>query len=71
MGVEIADADSVLAADERGVPRKTTNMRDLENAAQLPPRKVYVPCPPGYSHGNPPHINPYKPSSTEEEPDNG
>jgi hypothetical protein len=53
MGIEIAETAAVMGADERGVPRRSTNMRDLQNEAALPPAKWPIDVPPGYSHGAP------------------
>jgi hypothetical protein len=53
MGIEIAETAAVMSADERGVPRRSTNTRDLENELALPPAKWPIDVPPGYSHGAP------------------
>jgi hypothetical protein len=60
MSIEIADTAAVMGADERGVPRRSTNMRDLQNEAALPPAKVAIDCPPGYTHGAPDTHTPYE-----------
>jgi hypothetical protein len=59
MSIEITDAAAVVGADERGVPRRITNTRDLENELALPPAKWPIDVPPGYSHSAPDTHTPY------------
>jgi hypothetical protein len=59
MGIEIADAAAVVGADERGVPRRSTNTHDLENELALPPAKWSIDVPAGYSHAAPDTHTPY------------
>jgi hypothetical protein len=53
--MSIERADNVLAPPER-----ITNMADIRAADLLPPPLVYVPCPPGYTHGAPDTHTPYE-----------
>jgi hypothetical protein len=53
MGAEIADAAAVVAADHTGRPTRITNLADLEREARMPPAKVHIACPAGYSHSAP------------------
>ena len=51
--------DCVLETDERGIPRRPTNMSDVRRADQLPPPLTHVDAPPGYTHEAPDTLNPY------------
>lgn len=59
MGIEVADNAGVLESDERGIPRRITNWRDVQRATAMPPPKVFVNTPPGYSHAAPDTGTPY------------
>jgi hypothetical protein len=59
MAIEVPAAAAVVGADAIGRPVKITNMRDLEREAALPPPKVRIDAPAGYSHG-PPDSAPYE-----------
>ena len=63
MSIERND-EAVLELDARGVPLRPTNMSDVITDAGLPSELNYLPVPPGYSHGSPPHL--YDTTTTEE-----
>ena len=54
MSLEIPDTAAIVCADNTGRPVKISNWRDLEREAELPPPKVWLDTPPGYTHSAPP-----------------
>ena len=58
MSLEVPDNATIVCADNTGRPVKISNWRDLENEAVMPPPKVWLDTPPGYTHSAPP-ADPY------------
>jgi hypothetical protein len=60
VSLEIPGTAAVVAADHVGRPTRITNLADLEREAALPPPKIWIGAPAGYSHSAPDTHTPYQ-----------